>query len=83
MEEFTKSHVMYALLKCCCYAIISQVARGFTRGAFEVKPFTEDNESENQRKVSIPVLRPTETKTKHPGKKVTLFPVKKWKGGKK
>ncbi|PON44243.1 Ribonuclease E/G [Parasponia andersonii] len=63
--------------------MLLKVARGFTRGAFEVKPFTEDRESDNQRKVSIPVLRPTKTKNNQPGKKVTLFPVKKWKSGKK
>ncbi|XP_024026618.1 ribonuclease E/G-like protein, chloroplastic [Morus notabilis] len=63
--------------------MLLKVARGFTRGAFEVKPFGEDKENENQHQVSIPVLRPTETKNNRPGKKVTLIPVKKWKAGRK
>ena len=63
--------------------MIPKVARGFTRGAFEVKPLTEDQESENQHQVTIPVLRSTEAKSTHPGKKVTLIPVKKWKTGRK
>lgn len=62
-------------------SIIPQVARGFTRGAFEVKLFTEDKADKNQHQVSISMLRPTETRNKDPGKKVTIFPVKKWKAG--
>ncbi|XP_034206647.1 ribonuclease E/G-like protein, chloroplastic isoform X2 [Prunus dulcis] len=57
------------------------VARGFTRGAFEVKPFTDEKAQKDQRQVTIPMLRPTETRTNNPGRKVTLFPVKKWKAG--
>lgn len=63
--------------------ILLKVARGFTRGTFEVKPFAEDKENENQHQVSIPSLRPTETKNNRSGKKVTLIPVKKWKTGRK
>ncbi|CAB4274557.1 unnamed protein product [Prunus armeniaca] len=61
--------------------ILLKVARGFTRGAFELKPFTDERAHKDQRQVTIPMLRPTETRTNNPGKKVTLFPVKKWKAG--
>lgn len=62
--------------------MIPQVARGFTRGAFEVKPFTDDKANENQHQsATISMLRPTEARSKGPGKRVTLFPVKKWKSG--
>ncbi|XP_015900787.3 ribonuclease E/G-like protein, chloroplastic isoform X3 [Ziziphus jujuba] len=63
--------------------ILLKVARGFTRGAFEVKLFTDDKANENRHQVNISLLRPTETRNKEPGNKVTLFPVKKWKGGRK
>ncbi|XP_062107107.1 ribonuclease E/G-like protein, chloroplastic isoform X2 [Humulus lupulus] len=63
--------------------ILLKVARGFTRGAFEVKPFTEDKENEKKQQGGISALRPTKTKNNHSGKKVTVFPVKKWKGSKK
>lgn len=64
------------------FGIILQVARGFTRGAFEVKPFTDEKAHKDLRQVTISMIRPTEARrTNNPGKKVTLFPVKKWKGG--
>ncbi|KAK9285682.1 hypothetical protein L1049_024881 [Liquidambar formosana] len=59
--------------------ILLKVARGFTRGAFEVKPFIDDKANKNQHQVVISMLRPTEAGTYNPSRKVTLFPVKKWK----
>ncbi|OAY35009.1 ribonuclease E/G-like protein, chloroplastic isoform X2 [Manihot esculenta] len=59
--------------------IFLKVARGFTRGEFEVKPFTDDQANENQHQVAISVLRRAETRTS--GKKVTLVPVKGGKSG--
>lgn len=61
--------------------ILLKVARGFTRGAFEVKPLTS---TDDNNKASISMLRPTEAGIYNPTRKVTLFPVKKWKtaGGK-
>jgi len=58
---------------------LNQVARGFSRGTFEVKPFTEDNANDDQQ-VAISRLRPTGARTCIPNSKLTLFPVKKWKG---
>ncbi|KAF3964959.1 hypothetical protein CMV_010812 [Castanea mollissima] len=59
--------------------ILLKVARGFTRGAFEVKPFTDDKANKNQHQATISRLRSAETTTNNSGKKVTLIPVKKWK----
>lgn len=60
--------------------ILLKVARGFTRGSFELKPLTDDNVQKNQcRTAAISMLRPTEVVTYTPNKKVTLFPIKKWK----
>ncbi|KAL2462412.1 Ribonuclease E/G-like protein [Forsythia ovata] len=61
--------------------ILLKVARGLTRGSFELKPLTDDNLQKNQRQTAaISVLRPTDV-TYTPNKKVTLFPIKKWKTG--
>ncbi|KAI9178371.1 hypothetical protein LWI28_025765 [Acer negundo] len=49
--------------------ILLKVARGFTRGSFEVKPYTDDKASESQHQVTISLLRPTETKAKNSSKK--------------
>lgn len=59
--------------------ILLKVARGFTRGAFEVKLFTDDKANKNQHQATISRLRSAETTTNNSGKKVTLIPVKKWK----
>jgi hypothetical protein len=64
-------------------AVICQVARGFTRGAFEVKLFTDEKANKNQHQSTISRLRSTETTANNSGKKVTLIPVKKWKTGRK
>lgn len=57
--------------------LMHQVARGFTRGAFEVKPLMDDKANINRPQISM--LQPTDAVTYNPGRKVTLFPVKKWK----
>ncbi|XP_059449230.1 ribonuclease E/G-like protein, chloroplastic isoform X1 [Corylus avellana] len=61
--------------------ILIKVARGFTRGGFELKPLTDEKANKNQHQAAISLLRPTETRTNNPGKKVTLIPVKRWKTG--
>ncbi|WOK98136.1 ribonuclease E/G-like protein, chloroplastic isoform X1 [Canna indica] len=58
--------------------ILLKVARGFPRGAFEVKPFTDDKGNDVQQ-VAISRLRPTEARAYISNTKLTLFPVKKWK----
>lgn len=59
------------------------MARGFTRGAFEVIPYTDDKASENQHQVAISLLRSAEARANKSGKKVTLVPIKKLKSGRK
>ncbi|KAI4324588.1 hypothetical protein MLD38_030063 [Melastoma candidum] len=62
--------------------ILLKVARDSARGEFEVRPFSEENRAKkNQQQVTIPRLRPKDRRTKDVGKKVTIIPVKKWKGG--
>ena len=61
--------------------MVLQVARGFTRGAFEVKPLTDDKVNINPRQGPISMLRATEAGTYNPRRNVTLFPIKKWKTG--
>ncbi|KAK7300990.1 hypothetical protein RJT34_11844 [Clitoria ternatea] len=58
--------------------ILLKVARGFTRGAFEVKPFTDDKVEKEQHHVAISMLRSSEARTKKPGQNLTLV-VKKSK----
>ncbi|KAJ7964669.1 ribonuclease E/G-like protein, chloroplastic [Quillaja saponaria] len=59
--------------------IILKVARGFTRGSFEVKLFTDDKAEKKQHQVPISILRPAKARPNNPGQHVTLFPVKKSK----
>lgn len=59
--------------------ILLKVARGFTRGAFELKPFTEEKAGKNQHQVAISMLRTAEAGTSKSGKKLTLVPVKRAK----
>ncbi|KAA0059215.1 ribonuclease E/G-like protein [Cucumis melo var. makuwa] len=59
--------------------IILKVARGFTRGSFEVKSFADDKLSKSENQAPISLLQPLEGRSNNSGKKVTLFPVKKWK----
>ncbi|KAL0430700.1 UNVERIFIED_CONTAM: Ribonuclease E/G-like protein, chloroplastic [Sesamum radiatum] len=62
--------------------ILLKVARGLTRGTFELKPLTDENTHKNQYQgAAISVLRPKEVVTYSPSGKVTLFPIKKWKTG--
>ncbi|XP_044501523.1 ribonuclease E/G-like protein, chloroplastic isoform X2 [Mangifera indica] len=63
--------------------LLLKVARGFSRGAFEVKPFTDDKSSESQHQVAISLLRQAEARTNKISKKVTLVPIKKLKAGRK
>ncbi|XP_020599019.1 ribonuclease E/G-like protein, chloroplastic isoform X2 [Phalaenopsis equestris] len=73
----TKLAVLSSALKVW---ILLKVARGFSRGTFEVKPFTEEKENDGQR-VAISRLRHTEaTSYIIPNSKLTLFPMKKWRG---
>ncbi|XP_077214562.1 RNAse E/G-like protein [Tasmannia lanceolata] len=59
--------------------ILLKVARGFGRGVFEVKPFTDEKANNDQQQVAISRLRPTEAGSFIPSSKLTIFPVKKWK----
>ncbi|XP_014504429.1 ribonuclease E/G-like protein, chloroplastic [Vigna radiata var. radiata] len=59
--------------------ILLKVARGLTRGSFEVKPFTDDKVEKNQHQVAISMLRSSEARSKKPGQNVTLVQVKKSK----
>ncbi|XP_042498170.1 ribonuclease E/G-like protein, chloroplastic isoform X1 [Macadamia integrifolia] len=59
--------------------ILLKVARGFTRGSFEVKPFTGDKAKDEQHPVAISRLRSTDAGSSIPGTQLTLFPIKKWK----
>lgn len=75
-----KSFLLLPLFLLICtskYWHMHQVARGFSRGTFEVKPFAEENTKDNQQ-VALSRLRPTEARTYIPNTKLTLFPVKKW-----
>lgn len=79
-----RSHPAHDLAEWPCTSLTScshgkQVARGFTRGTFEVRPFTDDMAAEEQQQVSISRLRPAEGRSYIPSTKLTLFPVKKWK----
>ncbi|KAJ1431784.1 Ribonuclease E [Sesbania bispinosa] len=60
--------------------ILLKVARGFTRGSFEVKPFTDDKVEKNQHQVAISMLRSSEASMKKPGQSLKLVQVKKSKG---
>lgn len=58
--------------------ILLKVARGFPRGTFEVKPFSEEKSNDDE-PVAINRLRPTAARTYIPSTKLTLFPFKKGK----
>ncbi|XP_078443083.1 RNAse E/G-like protein isoform X2 [Wolffia australiana] len=59
--------------------ILLKVTRGFSRGTFEVRPFTEDMAGGEPQQPPIPRLRAAEGRPYIPRAKLTLFPVKKWK----
>ncbi|KAM0955982.1 hypothetical protein ACFX2A_024811 [Malus domestica] len=63
--------------------ILLKVARGFTRGAFEVKPFSDEESHKDPPPETISMLRSSEGRANNSGRKVTLFPVIKWKTGRK
>ncbi|PIA58643.1 hypothetical protein AQUCO_00500530v1 [Aquilegia coerulea] len=63
--------------------ILLKVARGFSRGAFEVKPFMDDKVNNYHNQVAISRLQPAEVRSYITSPKLTLFPVKKWKTGRK
>lgn len=63
--------------------ILLKVARGFGRGIFEIKPFTDDKGNDDQHQVAISRLRPTKAGSYIANSKLTLFPVKKWKTSRK
>ncbi|KAG9448523.1 hypothetical protein H6P81_008488 [Aristolochia fimbriata] len=58
--------------------ILLKVARGFSRGEFEVKPFMEDKANNGQSEAAISRLQTAKGGYIH-SSKLTLFPVKKWK----
>ncbi|XP_051147681.1 ribonuclease E/G-like protein, chloroplastic isoform X2 [Andrographis paniculata] len=79
------------LSSCLKVWILLKVARGLTRGAFELKPLADGNQQQQQqpRQGAISVLRPpsppqpsTTTDGGVSRRKVTLFPISKWKTGK-
>ncbi|GFY87803.1 RNAse E/G-like protein [Actinidia rufa] len=59
------------------------VARGFTRGAFEVKPLTDDKGNNGQHQGVVSMLQRSEGRSHTRSRKVTVFPVKTWKTGRK
>lgn len=64
--------------------ILLKVARGLSRGAFELKFLTDENLDKDQHDgAAISVLRTKEVVAHSPSRKVTLFPIKKWKTGRK
>ncbi|XP_057797051.1 LOW QUALITY PROTEIN: ribonuclease E/G-like protein, chloroplastic [Salvia miltiorrhiza] len=64
--------------------ILLKVARGFNRGAFELKLLTDENPDKGQHDgAAISVLRPKEVLPNSPSRRVTLFPIKNWKTGRK
>lgn len=61
-----------------------QVARGLNRGAFELKLLTDETPDKGQHDgAAISVLRPKEVLPRSPSRRVTLFPIKNWKTGRK
>ncbi|XWS31105.1 hypothetical protein CRYUN_Cryun23aG0049100 [Craigia yunnanensis] len=62
---------------------ILPIARGFTRGAFELKSFTDERANKNQHQVAISMLRTAKGGTSKSGKKLTLVPVKRTKANRK
>ncbi|GFZ09411.1 RNAse E/G-like protein [Actinidia rufa] len=59
------------------------VVRGFTRGAFEVKPLTDDKDNNGQHQGVVSMLQHSKVRSHTPSRKVTVFPVKTWKTGRK
>lgn len=62
--------------------ILLKVARNFTRGAFEVRLLADERENSNQQQIGLATLS-SEAETSIPTKRTKLFPVKRWKAGRK
>ncbi|KAI3669415.1 hypothetical protein L6452_40650 [Arctium lappa] len=64
--------------------ILLKVARGFSRGAFELKPLADFKDHKDEDQISRPArppLKPPQATGATPRRKVTIFPIKKWKTG--
>ncbi|GJZ45404.1 ribonuclease E/G-like protein, chloroplastic isoform X1 [Tanacetum coccineum] len=62
--------------------ILLKVARNFNRGAFELKPLADFKEHRDEEQVRRPPLQqPKKPPGDKPRRKVTIFPIKKWKTG--
>nr|XP_043616865.1 ribonuclease E/G-like protein, chloroplastic [Erigeron canadensis] len=62
--------------------ILLKVARGFNRGAFELKPLADFKDHRDEDQIKRPPLKPPKKPTGDtPRRKVTIFPIKKWKTG--
>lgn len=59
--------------------ILLKVARGFSRGAFEAKPFVDDKAKEEKPPSIISKLNSPKARSYIPNTKLTVFPVKKRK----
>ncbi|KAL4582798.1 hypothetical protein LXL04_007357 [Taraxacum kok-saghyz] len=57
--------------------ILLKVARGFSRGAFELKPLADFKEQRDEGQISRPPFQPPRAARR----KLTIFPIKKWKTG--
>uniref|UniRef100_A0A803N330 RNA-binding protein AU-1/Ribonuclease E/G domain-containing protein n=1 Tax=Chenopodium quinoa TaxID=63459 RepID=A0A803N330_CHEQI len=62
--------------------ILLKVARNFARGAFEVRLLAEEKGITNQQQVGV-TTQSAEAATIIPTKRTKLFPVKRWKAGRK
>jgi len=61
-----------------------QVARNFGRGAFEVKFFVDEKAVENEHhQGDVAVSEQQQMETSMSTKRAKLFPIKKWKAGRK
>lgn len=61
--------------------ILLKVARGFTRGAFELKALADFKDHRDEDQISRPPFQPPRAARDPPRRKVTIFPIKKWKTG--
>lgn len=52
----------------------SQIARGFSRGAFEVLPYSDEKENDGHKETSSELLPPKVAGSP----KLSVFPIKKW-----
>lgn len=68
-----------------CFKLLDlyQVARGFSRGIFELKSFAEDKAESEKKPIALSALKSSENGSYISSGKLTLFPVKKWKATRK